>query len=180
MNPPGERYPFRWARGFSLALLAAELGFVAGFAGIIFGAVAGESAWILLTAIPIGLAAAFVGVFALRLRSAHVTLFADHAQVYFPLSMDTEIPYAAIRSARVVNHIFIAGLGIRTNLSGHVALATAWGPSAELELQNPVRAGILPYIWWTHARTLRLTVERPESFVAAISAKLPSPGGDQT
>ena len=179
MAAQGERLDFRWSRGFSAFLFVAEAGFLAGIAGVIVGAIAGESPWVLLICVPVGLAAAFVGVFAFRLRQAHVALLPNGLHVYFPMSMDTGIPFDDISAATIVNHRVFYGLGIRTNLVGHVALATAWGLAAELELRKPVRAGILPYVWWTHARKLRLTVERPEVLVAAVAAKLaqPSEGG---
>jgi hypothetical protein len=92
--------------------------------------------------------------------------------VLFPLSLHTTIPFADIESVETVQHSLLYGIGIRTNLAGHVALATAWGPAIQLTLRQPVRTGILPRIWSTHAGQLRLTVERPEDLAAELNSAL--------
>ena len=167
-------HAFRWARGLGIALGFAAALMLVGVAGMIWGVSAASEAWWLipLGVVPLLLAAGFVGVFARRLSSAFAAVQFDGVRVLFPLSVDTVIPFEDIESASVVNHHLIYGLGIRTNLAGHAALATAWGHAAELHLRNPVRTQILPYIWWTHARQLRLTIERPDDFVAEVTAAL--------
>ncbi len=161
-----------------LALLLAAFVMLVGVAGMVWGVTAAEEAWwlLLVGVIPLLLAAWFVAAFARYLQSAYVALGGDGVRVSYRPSIDTTIPFADIERADVVRHHIVYGLGIRTNLAGHVALATAWGPAAELTLRTPVRAGILPYIWWTHARTLRLTVERPEEFAADVIRRLDQQG----
>ncbi len=174
MQPTPGTYGFRWARGLAIALGFASVWMLVGVAGMAWGVLADPAMWWLLFigALPLLLAAAFVAAFARRLPTAFVAMQPDGVRVLYPLSMDTTIPFHEIESAGIVKHHLIYGLGIRTNLAGHVALATASGPAAELRLHTPIRAQILPVIWWTHARQLRLTVERPEEFVAELTARL--------
>lgn len=173
MQSHADRYLFRWARPFGVVLLVAAVWMVVGVAAMLFGALAGGDAlWILVGVPPLSFAAAFVAVFGAKLRSATVEATRDGLRIFFPLSVETTIPFANIIAARVVNHRVLYGLGIRTNLMGHAALATAWGPAAEFDLHEPVRVGILPVIWWTHARKLRLTVENPEELVAFANAMI--------
>ncbi|HMO54313.1 MAG TPA: hypothetical protein PJ994_07410 [Tepidiformaceae bacterium] len=173
MDSADSTYAFRWARAFSWLLLGTEFLFVAGFVGMVFAVLTASKAWwLIFPAMLVAFAGVFVALFALGLRGAAVTIERDAIHVRFPTSMDTRIPLANIAGVALVNHGFWYGLGIRTNLVGHVALATAWGPSPELELRQPVRAGILPLIWWTHARSLRLTVEQPQEFVDSLRNRL--------
>lgn len=174
----GERFAFRWARGLAIALGVAAALMLVGVAGMVWGVMAASESWWILPvgAIPLLLAVGFVGVFAWRMTDAFAAVQSDGVRIEFPLSLSGTIPFANISSAAVVGHNFLYGIGIRTNLAGHVALASAWGPSAEFELREPVRTGILPFIWSTHARTLRLTVERPDEFVAAVSARIAATG----
>lgn len=178
MTVGGERFAFRWSRGLGVALGLAAGVMLFGVAAMVWGVMAASESWWILPfgAIPLLLAVAFVGVFARRLPGAFAAVQPDGVRIEYPLSLSAIIPYGDIASAAVVGHHFLSGLGIRTNLAGHVALASAWGPSAELELREPVRTGILPYIWWTHAGKLRLTIERPEDFVAAVSARVAATG----
>lgn len=173
MPTHADSYLFRWARPFGVVLLVAAVWMVVGVAGMLFGALAGgEALWILVGVPPLSFAAGFVAVFGTKLRSATVEARRDGLRIYFPLSVETTVPIANIVAARVVNHRIFYGLGIRTNLVGHAALATAWGPAAEFELRDPVRVGILPVIWWTHARKLRLTVEHSAELVAFVNAMI--------
>jgi len=171
MQSHADSYLFRWARPFGVVLLVAAVWMAAGVAGMLFGALAGgEALWILVGVPPLSFAAGFVAAFGAKLRSATVEATRDGLCIYFPLSVETTVPFANIVAARVVNHRVLYGLGIRTNLMGHAALATAWGPAAEFDLREPVRVGILPGIWWTHARKLRLTVENSAELVAFATA----------
>lgn len=176
MQPAPGTYGFRWARGLGIALGFASVWMLVGVAGMAWGVLVEPAMWwlLLVGALPLLLAAAFVAVFGMRLRDAFVAITPAGVRVLYPLSVDTTIPLRDIESVAVVNHHFISGLGIRTNLGGHVALATAWGLAAELKLHAPVRAGILPVIWWTHATQLRLSIERPEDFEAELLAALVS------
>jgi hypothetical protein len=174
MERAPDTYAFRWAGGLRLVLGLAAIGMLAGVAGIVWGVLIEPSSWWLLVVagLPVLLGAAFVAVFAARLPSAFVAIRPAGVRILFPLSVDTTISFDDIERSELVNHYLIYGLGIRTNLMGHVALATASGPAAELKLRRPVRAGILPRIWWTHARELRLTIEQPQAFVEQLNAAL--------
>lgn len=171
-------YPFRWAKPVAGVLFVSALLMMTGVVGMVWGVLVAEEAWWLLVVgvIPLLFAAGFVGVFAWCLRSAFVSLELDGVRVCFRPSVNTTIPFADIEHVEMVRHHLIYGLGIRTNLAGHVALATAWGPAPELTLRNRLRTGILPPVWWTRARQLRLTVERPDEFVADLTDRLSQRG----
>jgi hypothetical protein len=72
----------------------------------------------------------------------------------------------------VVRHRWWEGLGIRTNLYDHVALATVPGPAAEVTFSERQRVTVLPFLPRVGARRLRLTIERPEQLVETINARI--------
>lgn len=180
MAEGADTYRFRWARGVGMALLVAAVCMSFGILGMLWGVLQDSESWWLLIfgALPLFAAAAFVAAFARYLQTACVAIDPGGVRVSYRPSFDGTIPFASIECVELVTHHVIYGIGIRTNLAGHVAFASAWGPAAELTLRSPIRVGILPYIWSTRAEQLRLTVERPEEFVANVTGKLAQQGDD--
>lgn len=92
--------------------------------------------------------------------------------IRFSYAINTALPWSSIESARPRRHPFRAGLGIRTNFRGCVALATAWGPALELQLARPVPVTLIPGLPPIAARSLVLTIADPARFAAAIEPRL--------
>jgi hypothetical protein len=123
------------------------------------------------------LAAVFLWTFgaALRAPTSFVAISPERTRIRFAGFVDTVIDNRDVVGARLVRHRPWAGVGVRTNFQGDVALVTAWGEVAELVLNRPIRIWLIPKLVPLRASRLRLSVRHPEKLVERFGAPPASP-----
>lgn len=102
---------------------------------------------------------------ALRMPTSFVAIADDKTRIRFGGFADSVILNSDVVGARLVKHPVWGGLGVRTNFGGTVALVSAWGEVAELDLKSPMKVWIIPKLWPIKAKKLRLSVRNPQKLV---------------
>lgn len=175
--PPGEQFPFRGVRGIQAVLALSLVALLAGLVSMAWVAIAEPALPLLVPAVLVLLATAYLVFMLARLSSSRVTVTAESVSFRFPGAVDAAIPRANIVSAALADHRWWQGLGIRSDLAGTVMLATTTGTAAQFELANPLRIWVIPRILPIRARRLRVTIRDPERLVSRFTAP-PAPRGD--
>lgn len=163
-------FGFRAIRAFQvlLAIIALAMGIGCALALKI----ATDEGAILPLVIAVILGGVFLMTFAAALRAptSFVAVGDERTRIRFSPFIDRVIPNSQIVAVRVVRHPWWGGIGVRTDLRGTVALATASGPVAEIELREPVRVWAIPRLWALRAERLRLSIRHPEKLAERFPA----------
>jgi len=170
---------FRGIRAFQVLLVVATLaeGIVAVFALKYY--VDGRGVIFLPMAAILGLT--FLWTFAAALRAptsfVAVAIPEGRTRIRFSGFVDIVVDNRNILGARLVRRRFITGLGVRTNFSGDVALASAWGEGVELTFKAPIRVWLIPGLLPLKAQRLSLSLRNGQKLVehfGAASASSPA------
>lgn len=157
-------FAFRGIRGFQLLL--ALIALACGVAAVVLVKAVADGASVLLVVVAVLLGLVFLWAFATALRAPTSFLAVDLnrglTRVRFAGFVDTVIDNRDIRGVRVCRRSLLAGIGVRTNFSGDVALVSAPGEAAELTLARPVRVWLVPRLVPLHAQRLTLSIRHPE------------------
>lgn len=101
----------------------------------------------------------------LRMPTSFIAVSDERTRIRFAGFIDTVIANSDVTGVRVTNHPWYAGIGVRSNMRGLVALVGAWGPAAEIDLRRPVRVWLVPKLIPLRAQTLRVSVRNPQKLV---------------
>jgi hypothetical protein len=123
----------------------------------------------LLLAIVLG--ALFLWLFATAVRAptSFVAVADERTRVRFAGFVDTVFANSDIVAVRAVKQPWWGGIGVRGDFRGTVALVSAWGSAAEIELSSPIRVWAIPKVWALRADRLRVSVRNPEKLVERFS-----------
>jgi hypothetical protein len=171
-------FAFRGIRAFQALLAGVALG-----AGV--GAVFALKAFadddllpMLFVAILLGVTFLWSFATAIRAPTSFVAVSPERTRIRFAGFVDTVIDNRDILGVRLTRRRPWAGVGVRTNLRGEVALVTAWGAVAELSLRRPVRVWLIPNLVPLRAERLVVSVRHPEKLAERFGARTslaPSP-----
>ena len=168
-------FAFREMRLFQalLALVALASGVGTAFAAKAYSD-SSNPLWIAL-AILLGLV--FVWMFSATLRAptSFVAIGDDATRIRFGGFVDTRMPNSNVLGAEMCRHWLPAGIGVRTNFRGDVALVSTTGEAARLVLRQPVRIWVIPRLLPVRARRLTLSVRNPQKLVERFGAPAPAP-----
>lgn len=101
----------------------------------------------------------------LRMPTSFIAVSEERTRIRFAGFIDTVIANSDVVGVRVAKHPWYAGIGVRSNMRGLVALIGAWGPAAEIDLRRPVRVWLVPKLIPLRARTLRVSIRNPQKLV---------------
>lgn len=176
MPPPplGDTFLFRGVRPMQVVLAVSAVAGAVGVAGMALAAVADDGWPLLVPALLLFVAIAYLVMMVLRLPAACVVVTERELYVRFPGAVDASTPRSNVVAAGLANHRWWHGLGIRTDLAGTVMLATATGACAQLELAEPLRVWVIPRILPIRAKRLRLSVRDPERLIAHFAPSAPA------
>ncbi len=136
--------------------------------------------WMLPVALILGGVFLWLFTVTLRIPTSFVAISPERTRIRFAGFLDTVVDNNDILGARLVKHSWLGGLGVRTNFSGTVTLATASGLVAELVLRGPVRVWIIPRVWRIRADHLRLSVRHPEKMAERFGEPRAAPAAPAT
>jgi len=168
-------FAFRDMRWFQALLAFATL---ASGVGTAFAAKAfSDDSNPLLLALTIFLGLVFVWMFSATLRAptSFVAISEDVTRIRFGGFLDTRMANSNILGAELANHRLPAGIGLRTNFRGDVALVSTTGKAVRLVLRDPIRVWVIPRVLPVRARRLTLTVLHPERLVERFGAPTTAP-----
>lgn len=151
---------FRGIRAFQILLAVATL--AEGIMAVVFLKSYVDGTGVIFLPIAALLGLAFLWTFAAALRAptsfVAVAIPEGRTRIRFAGFVDTVIDNRNIVGARMVRWSFIGGLGVRTNFSGDVALASAWGEAVELTFKSPIRVWLIPRVLPLRAQRLSLSL----------------------
>lgn len=176
-------FAFRGVRAFQVIL--AFIALVCGVgATVLLKVVAdGEGLILLLPAAALGLVFFWSFSATLRVPTSFVAITAERTRIRFAGFVDTVVSNDNIAGARLKRRNFLGGLGVRTNFSGEVALATAFGEAAEITFRQPIRVWLIPRLIPLRAERLTLSLRNPQKLVerfGAPSSSQPAKRGGKT
>jgi hypothetical protein len=154
---------------FQVLLSLASLASAAGAGGALLAAIQGRAYAVLPAATLPAAVAAWMAIAAVRSTASRVVVEDGVIRVRFAGFTSLTIDAANVASVRVTQHPWWGGLGVRTDLRGTVALATAWGPVTEFELHHPAGIWVIPGTWRLRARRLRVSVEDPHALAERVA-----------
>jgi hypothetical protein len=138
---------------------------------------------LLPAAVVLGLLFIWMFATALRAPTSFVAIAPERTRVRFAGFVDTVIDNGDVVGVRVVHQPFWGGLGVRKQLGGGIALLTAWGYVAELDLRRPMRVWLIPRLVPLRSTRVRLSVRHPEKLAERLApagsakpAASPEPG----
>ena len=131
----------------------------------------------LLPAILLGLVFFWAFITAIRAPTSFVAIdyTSGRSRIRFAGFIDTVIANGDVTGARLVRRSWLGGLGVRLGPGGTVALASAWGEVAEIDLRTPVRVWLVPKLIPLQAKKLQLSVRNPAKLVEGFTRKGPPP-----
>lgn len=158
-------FAFRGIRAFQLftALLALAAGVGGAVAAKAFAD--GGSGWLLFAAGFLGLVFFWLFTTTLRAPTSFVAISPERTRIRFAGFVDTVVDNRDVLGATVENRNIFGGVGVRTNFSGRVALASTWGPVAEIHLRRPIRVWLIPRLIPLQATRLQVSVRHPAKLV---------------
>lgn len=168
-------FAFREMRLFQSLLALAAL---ATGVGTAFAAKAlSDERSLLALALTIFLGLMFAWMFSATLKAptSFVAISDERTRIRFSAFVDTVIANSNIAGADVAKHWLPAGIGLRTNFRGDVALVSTVGEVARLTFRQPVRIWLIPRILPVKARRLSLSVRNPQKLVDRFGAPTPAP-----
>jgi hypothetical protein len=132
---------------------------------------------LLLVAFVLGLVFLWTFSAALKAPTSFMAVADERTRIRFAGFVDLVVANQNIVSARLKRHRFLAGIGIRTNFGGDVALITLPGEVVELTFREPVRVWLVPRLIPLRAHRLSLSLLHPARVVErfAPAAPVPSP-----
>ncbi|MBI5948439.1 MAG: hypothetical protein HY875_09895 [Chloroflexi bacterium] len=163
-------FVFRGVRALQVLLAIAALGCGVGAVVLLKAYTDGEGWPLLIVSALLGLAFLWLFSTTLRLPTSYVAVSDERTRIRFAGFVDTVVSNKDIAGVRLANHRFIAGLGVRTNFKGDVALVSAWGEVAEITLNRPIRVWIIPRLLPARARRLRVSIRNPQKLVDRFGA----------
>ena len=171
-------FVFRGIRRLQAFLAAIALG--AGISCVIFleHYTSDKSALSIVLALVFGVIFLWGFATALRAPTSFVAVADNRTRIRFAGFVDTVVDNRNIVSARLVNHRWYAGIGVRTNFGGQVSLVSSSGEVCELTMRQPIRVWLIPKLLPLKARQLRLSVRNPQKLVerfGGVTASSPSP-----
>lgn len=173
--PPPMLFGFREIRLFQalLALAALSSGIGAVFAAKWFSD--NRSPFLLL--LTGCLALVFLWMFGATLKAptSFVAISEDRTRIRFANFVDTIIANSNVAGADIARHWLPAGIGLRTNFRGDVALVSTTGEVARLTFRQPVRIWLIPRLIPLRVRRLSLSVRNPQKLVERFEQPSPQP-----
>jgi hypothetical protein len=158
---------FRGIRAFQVLLVIATL--AEGVMAVVFLKYYADGEGLIFLPIAAVLGLTFLWTFAAALRAPTsflaVAIPEGRTRIRFAGFVDTVIDNKNIVGARMVRQSFFRGLGVRTNFSGEVALASAWGEAVELTFKSPIRVWLIPGVFSTRAQRLSLSLRNGQKLV---------------
>lgn len=173
-------FAFRGIRFFQAIVAFVALVMAVGAVFALKGFSDDGNALLLPAAVVLGLLFIWAFATALRAPTSFVAIAPERTRVRFAGFVDTVIDNRDVIAVRVVHQPFWGGLGVRKQLGGGLALLTAWGDVAELELRRPMRVWLIPRLVPLRGTRVRLSVRHPEKLVerfspAGVERPAPSP-----
>lgn len=101
-------------------------------------------------------------------QGGHVELDERGLHVRLGPLFRADVPYDAVEGVEAMPASWLWGLGVRTNLRDTVAVLTANRGVVEVRLNRRVALPLIPGLWRFRARKLRLSLEAPRDFIAAL------------
>ncbi len=173
--PPPMLFAFREMRLFQalLAMVALASGVGTAFSAKGFS----DSHNVLLLLLTVVLGLLFVWMFSATLKAptSFVAITEDRTRIRFGSFVDTVVANSNIVGAEMAKHWLPAGIGLRTNFRGDVALVSTTGEVARLVFRQPVRIWLIPRLIPLRARRLTLSVRNPQKLVERFGVPSPAP-----
>lgn len=168
-------FAFREMRLFQALLAMAALASGVGTAFAAKGFSDTHNPLLMVGAVFLGLI--FVWMFSATLKAptSFVAITEERTRIRFGSFVDTVVANSNIAGAEMAKHWLPAGIGLRTNFRGDVALVSTTGEVARLTFREPVRIWLIPRLIPLHARRLTLSVRNPQKFVERYGAPSPAP-----
>lgn len=162
---PPMLFAFRGIRRFQVFVVAVAL--LSGVGAVLLAREVVRGTGIILVVPAVVLLFVFGWSFAAALRAptSFVAITEDRTRIRFLGAVDTVVATSDILSARLVNWRLVGGVGIRPDFAGRVALITASGAAAELQLRHPIRVSVIPGLLRVRANQLTLSVKNPQRLV---------------
>jgi len=156
-------FAFRGIRLFQVILSVTALACGVG-AVVVIKAVSDGNTPKPMVAVAVLLGLVFLWAFGTTLRAptSYVAVAPERTRIRFAGFVDTVVDNKDILGVTLHSRPFIAGLGVRTNFSGDVALLSAPGTAAVLTLRKPVRIWLVPKLIPLKAQRLTLSIRNPE------------------
>jgi len=173
--PPPMLFAFREMRLFQalLAMVALASGVGTAFTAKGFS----DSHNVLLLLLTVFLGLIFVWMFSATLKAptSFVAITEDRTRIRFGSFVDTVVANSNIAGAEMAKHWLPAGIGVRTNFRGDVALVSTTGAVARLTFRQPVRIWLIPRLIPLKAHRLTLSVRNPQKLVERFATPSPVP-----
>jgi hypothetical protein len=173
--PPPMIFAFREMRLFQalLAMVALASGVGTAFAAKGFS----DSHNVLLLLLTVFLGLVFVWMFSATLKAptSFVAITEDRTRIRFGSFVDTVVANSNIAGAEMAKHWLPAGVGVRTNFRGDVALVSTTGEVARLIFRQPIRVWLIPRLIPLRAQRLTVSVRNPQKLVERFGVPLPAP-----
>jgi hypothetical protein len=170
-------FAFRGVRGLQVFAALVALAFAIGATLMLKSFTDGGPLPLLFVAGIFGLAFLWLFAIAVRAPTSFVAISPERTRIRFAGFVDTVIANEDILGVELSRHSILGGIGVRTNFSGTVTLASTWGQSADLVLRTPIRVWFVPRLVPVRGTRLRVTVRNPHKLVERFGApKSASPG----
>jgi len=168
-------FAFREMRLFQALLAMAALASGVGTAFAAKGFSDSHNPLLLLLTVLLGLM--FVWMFSATLKAptSFVAITEERTRIRFGSFVDTVVANSNIAGAEMTKHWLPAGIGLRTNFRGDVALVSTTGEVARLIFRQPVRIWLIPRLIPLRAYRLTLSVRNPQKLVERFSTPSPAP-----
>lgn len=175
-------FVFRGVRVFQVMLAAISIVVAVGCVLMVKTYADGGPVSLLVGAIILGMAFFWGFLTCLRAPTSFVAISDERTRIRFAGLVDTVIDNRIVLDAQLVKNPLWGGIGVRTNFSGTVTLATAFGTVCELTLSQPIRVWVIPKLLPVRGTKLRLSVRNPHKMVERFGkegravAPSPAPG----
>lgn len=172
-------FAFRGVRVFQVIAAIIALAAAVGAVLSLKAFTAGGSPLLLPAAVVLGLVFIWAFATALRAPTSFVAVAPERTRIRFAGFVDTVVDNRDIVGVRLARQSFWGGLGVRSLSGRGIALLTAWGEVAEMELRSPIRVWLVPNLIPLRGTRVRVSIKNPqklvERFGSAAAASSPEP-----